>query len=129
MSDAIDKLQDLWFAWDQGSMIGMADTINAIRPALDEMAEARAEIARLTAERDQAVAHRAATNEEIKRLHAVIKAKGFSVEESIALHETRSEVARLAAELARVTCPPARSLTTPGCCQSARRATVTAAAT
>ena len=50
MSDAIDKLQDLWFAWDQGSMIGMADTINAIRPALDEMAEARAEIARLTAE-------------------------------------------------------------------------------
>lgn len=50
MSDAIDKLQDLWFAWDQGSVIGMADTINAIRPALDEMAEARAEIARLTAE-------------------------------------------------------------------------------
>lgn len=50
MSDAIDKLQDLWFAWDQGSMIGMADTINAIRPALDEMAEARAEVARLTAE-------------------------------------------------------------------------------
>ena len=31
-------------------MIGMADTINAIRPALDEMAEARAEVARLTAE-------------------------------------------------------------------------------
>ena len=50
MSDAIGKLQDLWFAWDQGSMIGMADTINAIRPALDEMAEARAEVARLTAE-------------------------------------------------------------------------------
>ena len=65
-----------------------------------EVEKRDAEIARLTAERDQAVAHRAATNEEIKRLHAVIKAKGFSVEESIALHETRSEVARLAAELA-----------------------------
>ena len=50
MSTAIDKLQDLWNAWDQGSMIGMADTINAIRPALDEMTAARAEIARLTAE-------------------------------------------------------------------------------
>ncbi len=73
---------------------------------LRELAEARAEIARLTAERDQAVTHRAATNKEIKRLHAVIKSKGFSVEDSIALHETRSEIARLTAELAAARAVP-----------------------
>jgi len=78
-------------------------------PALDSpgaiayrglLVKARAEIARLTAERNAAIAHRSATNEEIKKLHAIIKRKGFSVEDSVALNEFRDEAARLTAELA-----------------------------
>jgi len=72
------------------------------RDVVDMLNKQAAEIARLTAERDASIAHRSATNEEIKKLHAVIKSKGFSVEDSVALHETRSEAARLTAELHRL---------------------------
>lgn len=53
-------------------------------------------------ERDAAVRHRGETNEEIKRLHAVIKSKGFSVEDSVALHEIRADRDRLQAEVERL---------------------------
>lgn len=47
------------------------------------------------AERDAAIKHRAAINEEIKKLHGVIKTKGFSVEDSVSLYETRKALKEL----------------------------------
>jgi outer membrane murein-binding lipoprotein Lpp len=78
--------------WQNG--IGLIAKIETLEKERDSL---RTQLAEVTAQRDEAQAHRAATNEEIKKLHAVIKSKGFCVEDSVSLHEMRAEVERLTA--------------------------------
>lgn len=89
-SGAVRTADAAGIAWLRTNLPAMLAAIRSLR----------ADVARLTAERDEAVRHRAETNDQIKKLHAVIKGKGMCVEDSVSLHVTRDALAAARAEVA-----------------------------
>lgn len=100
LQDALGRVDGVAMAVDASqAVLALVAEVERLAAAHDEeWANATRNLAiatKATAERDEARRHRAETNAEIKRLHAMIKAKGFSVEDSVALNELRQANATL----------------------------------